>query len=353
MLPSNPQDIFPDLDQPGISHDLSKADFYSAAGKSENTERAFTSSIKHYRDWGGMLPAGADEVRAYLGHFAGQLKVSTLRQRLNQISKWHKRQCFPDPTVDELVKRTMRGISKLHQTQTKQAYPLKFQHLLGICDRLEAAKIAAISENSQVDILRIHRDLALILIGFWHGFRSDELSRLRAEHITANRRQGITVFLPYSKTDTQGDGKSYQMDGLLAYCPASAYLDWIQVAGINAGPVFRQISRWGVLGLDQINKHSIERILNRVAVDLFPDEPKFSTHSLRRGFADWAVNEGWDLKTLMGHVGWKSVESAQRYMPSRKSFGALSTGSGSGALANEPEMPGAGSVLLAAYARVD
>jgi len=46
----------------------------------------------------------------------------------------------------------------------------------------------------------------------------------------------------------------------------------------------------------------------------------YSAHSLRRGFASWATANGWDLKTLMEHVGWKNAQSAIRYIDSEDPF---------------------------------
>lgn len=40
----------------------------------------------------------------------------------------------------------------------------------------------------------------------------------------------------------------------------------------------------------------------------------YSSHSLRRGFAGWASANGWDIKDLMEHVGWRDVSSALRYI---------------------------------------
>lgn len=42
--------------------------------------------------------------------------------------------------------------------------------------------------------LRCRRDTALLLIGFWRGFRSDELCRLQVEHIQAEAGAGMTLF---------------------------------------------------------------------------------------------------------------------------------------------------------------
>lgn len=107
----------------------------------------------------------------------------------------------------------------------------------------------------------------------------------------------------------------------------------------------------GKLAPTGIHRQSIEHILNRVAGDLFPNEPKFSTHSLRRGFADWAVREGWDINTLMNHVGWLSMESARKYMPTQKDFGVLALNPAPAAITGEVLVPASGLTLLGQYQR--
>lgn len=47
----------------------------------------------------------------------------------------------------------------------------------------------------------------------------------------------------------------------------------------------------------------------------------YSAHSLRRGFANWAAANGWDVKSLMEYVGWKNVQSAMRYVEAVNPFG--------------------------------
>ena len=326
---------------------------YREIGKAQNTVRAYSSAVNHFRfKWGGFLPASEGSVCDYLTDYAGKLKVSTLRLHLAGLSKWHKNQGFDDPTAHVSVKETMKGIAKHHAEETKQAHPLTIRHLVKICDRLEAQKREAIQTDNQGAILRIHRDLALILLGFWYGFRSDELSRVEAQNVTAERDKSINVFLSHSKGDADARGARYQADALRAYCPVAAYLDWIQVSGIKTGAVFRSITRWGRLAQNGINKQSIEYILNKAAEGLFPDEPAFSTHSLRRGFADWAVSAGWDMNTIMKHVKWQSTASAQRYMPISKDYGPLAIPQSAKALSTEPSI-GHGDTLIGQHVELD
>jgi site-specific recombinase XerD len=46
----------------------------------------------------------------------------------------------------------------------------------------------------------------------------------------------------------------------------------------------------------------------------------YSAHSLRRGFANGATSNGWDIKTLMEYVGWKNLQTALRYADSAEPF---------------------------------
>ena len=46
----------------------------------------------------------------------------------------------------------------------------------------------------------------------------------------------------------------------------------------------------------------------------------YGSHSLRRGFAGWANDNGWDVKALMEYVGWRDVHSAMRYIQGNDPF---------------------------------
>ena len=50
---------------------------------------------------------------------------------------------------------------------------------------------------------------------------------------------------------------------------------------------------------------------------------QYSCHLLRRGFANWATSNGWDLKTLMEYVGWQDAHSAIRYMDAADPFAKM------------------------------
>ncbi len=288
-------------------------DRYIDAATRDNTRKAYRAAVEHFEaEWGGFLPATADSISRYLVNYADTLSVNTLKQRLAALSHWHVDQGFPDPVKTPMVKKVLRGIRELHPSQEKQARPLQLEELNRVVQTINHT----LNDNDdKKSALRPKRDKALILLGFWRGFRSDELSRLSIEHIQVSPGEGMTLFLPRSKTDRLNQGRSYRTPALSRLCPVSAYLDWVQAAGLKKGPVFRRITRWGALGDQPLNPDSLVGILRSVLDQAgILDSHRYSSHSLRRGFATWAGNDGWDVKSLMEYVGWKDVKSAMRYI---------------------------------------
>lgn len=232
-------------------------------------------------------------------------------------------QGFPDPTKAPLVRQVLRGIRTLHPAPPRQAAPLLLEHLQTTVRCFEQEALAARERHDLPALMRARRDTALLLLGFWRGFRGDELARLRVEHIQAEAGVGITLFLPHSKGDRQALGVQHRTPALKALCPVTAYLQWIEVAGIAQGPVFRKLDRWGNLGDEALHSNSLVGLLRRMLERAGVPASLYTGHSLRRGFATWASANGWELKALMSYVGWKDAKSALRYIEAAQGFGEL------------------------------
>ena len=90
------------------------------------------------------------------------------------------------------------------------------------------------------------------------------------------------------------------------------------------GSVFRAIDRWGNIGANGLNIDNLVPLLRTILLEIHVYAPElYSAHSLRRGFANWATTNGWDLKTLIEHVGWKNAQCALRYIDREDSFNRL------------------------------
>lgn len=294
---------------------------YLQAGIRANTRRSYQQAIEHFEvSWGGFLPATSDAIVRYLVDHAGSLASSTLRLRLAALAQWHVSQGFPDPTKTPLVRQVLKGIRTLHPKPEKQAEPLQLRELEHCVAWLERTGVAAQAEGDLPKLLRCWRDRALLLIGFWRAFRSDELCRLQVEYIQVRPGEGMQLFLPWSKGDRDNQGQSYPAPALARLCPVQAYSDWISVAGLTRGPVFRGIDRWGHLSEQGLHPHSVIPLLRAVLKEAGLAAELYSSHSLRRGFATWATRSGWNQKALMGYVGWRDTKSALRYVESTGIF---------------------------------
>lgn len=302
---------------------MDKVERYARAATRENTRQSYQSAVRHFEvDWGGFLPATADSIARYLADHAETLAINTLRQRLAALAQWHIGQGFPDPTKAPVVRQVFRGIRALHPAQERQAKPLQLDQLEHVIEWLDAAVDVARAQRDRSTELRRLRDKSLLLLGFWRGFRGDELTRLQVEHIEAVPGEGMTCYFTRTKGDRQNDGTTFKAPALSRLCPVEAYLYWIGTAQLSSGPAYRAIDRWGHVSDTGLHIDSVAPLLRTILADAGVEAPElYSSHSLRRGFANWATTNGWDVKTLMEYVGWKDVQSAMRYVDAADPFG--------------------------------
>jgi integrase len=295
---------------------MNKIDTYVHAATRDNTRRSYQAAARHFEvEWGGFLPASADAIARYLVDHAESLAINTLRQRLAALAQWHIDQGFPDPTKAPIVRKVFRGIQALHPAQEKRARPLQVEQLEQLAQWLDRAIASAAAASDRSAQLRHTRDKAMLLLGFWRGFRGDELTRLYVEHVNAVPGEGMTCYLPRSKGDRTFKGTTFKAPALARLCAVDAYIAWIELAGLTEGAVFRRIDRWGHVGDEGLHINSLVPLLRSLFADAgIAFAAQYSGHSLRRGFAQWATSNGWDIKTLMEYVGWKNVQSAMRYI---------------------------------------
>ena len=222
---------------------MSAVDRYIEAATRENTRRSYQSAIRHFEvEWGGFLPASADEIARYLADHAQSLSVNTLRA-LAALAQWHQTQGFPDPTKTPHVRKVIKGIAALHPVTEKRARPLQLAQLERLAAWLDG-QIREAEEHGDTRMRLTHlRNRALVLLGFWRGFRSDELSRLNRAH---RRRAGPRHDAVPAAHEGRSRATRHDIQGPGArLCPVAAYEAWIAASSLTEGPVFRSVDRWG------------------------------------------------------------------------------------------------------------
>ncbi|WP_254451688.1 tyrosine-type recombinase/integrase [Duganella vulcania] len=261
---------------------------FLAAATSDNTRRTYRSAIRHFLAWGGLLPCDQDAIVRYLLTYAPTLNPRTLALRLTALSQWHLHQGFPDPASTPNVRKTLVGIERTHGTPRRKAKALPVEDLTVIVAHLAG-----------LDTLAARRDNALLQVGYFGGFRRSELVGLDVDDL-AWEPEGVVATLARSKTDQDGQGIVKAIpygDGLC--CPATALRTWLDVANIEAGPLFRSVTRWDEVGSDALNSASVNAILERRARDAgLGYVPQLSSHSLRRGMATSAYRAGANFRDI-------------------------------------------------------
>lgn len=290
-----------------------KVETYLQLATRENTRRSYASAIRHFEvEWGGLLPATTDSIVRYLADHGAVLSANTLALRLSSLARWHVDQGFADPTRHPMVRQVMRGIRTAHPVAERRAKPLQLSELESIDRQLEAEGRQAPDAAAR---LRALRDRSLLLTGFWRGFRGDELIHLRVENVELRPGEGMVCYLPRSKTDRETRGRHFTAPALSRLCPVKAYMDWIEASGLEAGPVYCAIDRWGRVSQEPLHANSLIPLIRSIFERTGTATPEaYSSHSLRRGFANWAAENGWDVKNLMEYVGWRDVKTAMRYV---------------------------------------
>lgn len=288
------------------------AEAYARRSRSTATQRAYASDWTHFNSWCQScgvvsLPADPRTIAAYLGELAATLKPATIERRVSAISEVHADHEFASPASHPMVRATLRGIRAsaadkgIRQTQKAPALKNDLTRML---------------ESLPANGLIAARDRALLLVGFGAALRRSELAALTVADITFEGDRGVTVLIRRSKTDQSGVGlsKAIQSGRSKSTCAASAVREWLALAGITEGPVFRPINRHGQVGADAISDHAIAKMVKARAGAVGLDPAQYSGHSLRAGLATSAALAGASAIDIARQTGHASLDTVKRYV---------------------------------------
>jgi site-specific recombinase XerD len=285
-----------------------------AASKADRTIKAYRSDTNHFEAWcvergRPYLPATPETVADYISSLADAgMAAATITRRLSAISQVHKMAGWETPTQTQIVRMTAAGIRRKLGTAPQQARPILVEDL--------RAMLAALPED-----LRGRRDRALLLIGFAGGFRRSELVGLDVEDVT-EEAEGLRVKIRRSKTDQEGAGRDIGI--VRGHHPltdaVAALSEWREAAGIEEGPIFREVDRGDRVGLSRLSDRAVARIVKGAAARVGIDPATVSGHSLRAGLATSAATAGAPERAIMRTTGHRSEAMVRRYIRSGSVF---------------------------------
>lgn len=262
--------------------DLDVARDLASHFRADNTYRVYKAGADQFVDYCttanlDFLPATSEAVCAFVAHLVKEGKsVGTIKARISAIKWFHKMGGYPSPTDDPKVEMVMAGVSRKHGVAPKQASPMLSNTVTQVID--------AIADDDQC----ADRDRALLLTAFFGGFRRSEIVNIQREHVTVCP-QGVTIFLPSSKTDQLGEGRHVAIARQHnAYCPVKA----LEKILPDSGRVF------------PISDRMVHKIISKLCKRAGLDADAFSPHSLRAGMVTQArINNvaKSDIRRITGH----------------------------------------------------
>jgi integrase len=284
-----------------------------SATRSESTREAYRRDWERFSQWASEnnceeYPVSSHVLGAYLVWMHGEgYGKSTINRTVTVFRLAHDE--LDDPTGDRAIRAILAGIMRRDRRPTRQAKPMSFGELQAICEALSES-------NSR----RALRDRAVISLGWIGALRASEIVAIDWSDLT-EVTEGLEVRIRESKTNKTGDPEivaiPYLRHELKSVCAIRALiallpdpdsqLDW-NIA-IDR-PVFTST---GELTAERMSERTIERALAR-ACKLAGLNKRFTSHSLRRGFATHAAHRGISMYALKAHGRWKTSAVAEKYI---------------------------------------
>lgn len=316
-------------------------DYQSAASEtlyeiSDNTRRIYQSSFsifERYCQQHGLsvLPADPRTIISFIGQQKEMLQSSTGKQlskqtlitRLAAIRFHHIQAGFHSPSEHPLVIRVMRGLSRNQHRHTAEydQQPIMY-------DELELL-IHVIDKQPQ--LLTRARDKAMLQLGLQGGFRRSELANIEVGHV-AFLRDKLKVRLPYSKGNQQGQKEWKVLPKSEPFSAYDAVKEWIALANIDSGHLFRSLSRDGlsIRPYQVQDKTSQAQVVQRQSGFLHGDDVYqvikkycqkaglnadfFGAHSLRSGCVTQLYENDKDHLYIMSRTGHNDPRSLKHYL---------------------------------------
>lgn len=205
----------------------------------------------------------------------------------------------PNPTDHADIKLAVRRAARMKRRRPAQATGMTADMLKQILEK-RPPTLAGL------------RDTALISVGYDTLCRSAELVAMRREHLFANDANEVSVLIPTSKGDLNGDGRI----AYLSPQTATRLNEWLEEADIKEGPLFRGLHT-GKVSDRELDTSSVRRLVKAASrrAGLNPElTAALSGHSMRVGAAQDMLTAGFDALAIMQAGGWKTPAVVLRYV---------------------------------------
>lgn len=300
----------------GLEELFQRANGLMRASSAPSTRKAYSADWRDFETWCAAhglpsLPSTPETVALYIADCSTRLAPATIARRLASITKAHQAAgCGNSPasTRHFVVSEVLKGARRTLGVAQRCKDPLladDIRRLIGACPP---------------GLLGL-RDRALVLIGFAGAFRRSELASIDVSDL-AFSGCGLVIRLGPSKTDQEGAGREVAIPfgEHPETCPVRTLREWLTVAAIGQGAVFRGVDRHGRLSAHRLHSDSIGTILKRAAARCGMDPTNIAGHSMRAGMATQAARNGASERIIAKTTGHRSQRTLERYIRSGHLF---------------------------------
>lgn len=310
----------PTSSAPSPVEGLGASPAFDASARTASTRRAYRTDWKDFVSWCerhdvAALPAGNGVVAAYVADRVTTLAPSTLRRRLAAINQVHVAHDHPKPgsVADEPLAAVWDALVEPNAQARHRATPILLADLRTI---LAATHVV---DNDMLGC----RDRALLLLGWTAALRRSEIASLDVGDVNTSRGDiRVVVRTPPPGLDDEQRIVHVPVTDDAGMCPRRAVDAWSEQAGVQDGPLFRSVSRWGHVATRRLTGDGIHRIIKKACDRAGLDADSYSGHSLRAGFITQAMRAGISEQEIMDHSGHSDPKTLRQYLdgdPSQKS----------------------------------
>ncbi len=298
----------PELPDGSLSGLVAAAGEYHRARRSEATRDAYERDWATFCTWCAArnfdpLPADVATLVLYVTDLAGRCSPSTIGRQLAAIAAEHRDARVESATGHPAVADVMSGIRRTHGSAPhRQVAPALTADVRRMVEAMPDSLIGT-------------RDRALLLVGFAGAFRRSELVAIDVEDL-AETDDGLVVSQRRSKTDQEGQGRRVGLPygSNPATCPVRSVEAWREASGVEAGALWRSVTRHGHLGAGRLTPAAVALVVKRSAERAGLDPAKYSGHSLRAGFATAAAQAGASERSIQAQTGHRSLTVLRGYI---------------------------------------
>jgi len=288
------------------------------SSKAKNTIRAYKSDFNDFglfcaQNGFKSLPSEAKIISLYLTQLSTkEVKISTIKRRLVSIGVIHRLKGHYLDTKHPLIVENLMGIKRRKGSIQNGKKPLLINNL---------KRLINVIDQQKKEQIKIFRDRTIILIGFSGGFRRNEIVSLDYDDLDFVE-EGLKINIKRSKTDQFGEGsiKGLPYFDNSQYCPVVSLKNWIDIAKINSGSLFRRFSKGSRLTEKRLTDQTVALLIKEYLQLAGIDNKNYSGHSLRSGFATSAAESGAEERSIMAMTGHKSSEMVRRYIKEANLF---------------------------------